>query len=295
MRTVVIIGGNRGIGLGWVKHYLDAGCRVITTCRAYDGANDARELKQLEIGYPGLLTVHKNTDITDKDAVKVFTDSIEHVDLLILSAGIKGYLVPGTRPTENTSDEMLEAFKVNCVAHDNIVRSLFHKLLHPNAAVVLMSSGVGSIQDNTGGAYEPYRVAKAAADQMILTWFIELIEQWDGDLTELPVAFALCAGWVRTDMGGANARLSVERSVELMAAVIEKTIITKRGNGLLMYDGSYLEKYAVNEKLKAAILATAQHIQASRPQRFGLWNTQILDQEEEITQLGFRERRLSLG
>jgi hypothetical protein len=57
---------------------------------------------------------------------------------------------------------------------------------------------------------------------------------WKGPLEELPCAFAITAGWVKTDMGGPHARLTVQESVSKMANVITRTIDSKKMHGLLM-------------------------------------------------------------
>ena len=165
------------------------------------------------------------------------------------------------KPTAHTSAQMFNALNTNMIAHDNFMRLFFNKLQHANAAAVYISSGVASIQDNTSGGYHLYRTSKTAGNQMILNWSHELLRTWEGDLADLPCAFAICPGWVKTDMGGQNANLSVEESVSMMAQTIEKTIRNKQTHGLLMYHGDFLETYKIPEKLEQAIKSAESRVE----------------------------------
>lgn len=83
----------------------------------------------------------------------------------------------------------------------------------------------------------------------------ELREKMMRILSESPFAAAVCAGWVRTDMGGPHARLSIEMSTGYMADVIEILRKTKQANGLLMYDGTMAEKYPASTELEEIFYA----------------------------------------
>lgn len=267
MGTVVVIGANRGIGLGFTKQYLEAGCEVFATYRdesklgaettlAEDCKDSLEHLKQV---YEQRLTLCK-LEITDEESVAKFAQTIAKLDLLILNAGIKGYPVSGTRPPDHTSQHLSDALRVNTQAPDTIVRS-FYPLLSQTAdtCVVYMSSLVGQTADNGGGGYHPYRASKAASNALMWNWSIELMLDWKKrnpqNLTKTPCAFAICPGWVRTDMGGQNARLSITESVSAMIKVVDNVRETKESNGLYMHDGKVAEKYGVPDVLKEVLSA----------------------------------------
>lgn len=267
MGTAVVIGGNRGIGLGFTKQYLDAGYDVVATYRNESklGAEstldkDCNEsLEHLKQVYGQKLTLYK-LDVIDEKSVAQFAETIAKVDLLILNAGIKGYPVSGTRPPDHTSKHLKDAFEVNMLAPDNIVRSFYPLLSQTaDACVVYMSSLVGRTADNSGGGYHPYRGTKAGFNALIWDWSIELMIDWKKrnpqDLTKTPCAFAICPGWVRTDMGGQDARLSITESVSAMIEVIDGVRETKKSNRLYMYDGKSAEKYVKSEVLKEVLSA----------------------------------------
>lgn len=249
--NVVVVGASRGIGLGFTEQYLAEGNSVLAT---YRGETIPSSLTELQQKYPGTLSLHP-LEVTDPKARKQFADTVKKVDILILNAGIKGYPVPHTRPPGNTSDELTEALAVNTVAPDAIIRELYPVLKEQkDACVVFMGSKVGLASDDKGGGYHPYRISKAGSHLMIWNWSIELMQDWkknhEEDLAHTPCAVAICAGWVKTDMGGQNADQTVDESVSQMRQVIRNVIATKASNGLLMYDGTIAEKYPVPQVLE---------------------------------------------
>jgi len=270
MGTAVVIGANRGIGLGFTRQYLEAGYEVVATYRDETklGAEttleeDTKEsLEHLQQVYMQKLTLHK-LEITDDESIAEFAKTIAKVDLLILNAGIKGYPVSGTRPPNHTTQHLSDAFRVNTQAPDAIIRSFYPLLAQSaNACVVYMSSLVGQTADNDSGGYHPYRITKAATNALIWNWSIELMLDWKRrnpqNLTKTPCAIAICPGWVRTDMGGQNARLNITESVSAMIKVIDYVRETKKSNGLYLYNGDVAEKYSEPEVLKEIISAKEQ-------------------------------------
>ena len=83
-----------------------------------------------------------------------------------------------------------------------------------------MTSGLGSIANNTGGGTELYRASKAALNSLSRSFAASLHGR---KVTVL----AIHPGWVRTDMGGSGAPLSVEQSVSGICDVLE----ARRGSG----------------------------------------------------------------
>ncbi len=275
MQTAVVIGGNRGIGLGFVAQYLEEGYEVIATYRNEETLDNpssiseerSESLVSLKAKYGDQLSLYK-LEATDFVGVTQFAQTVKKIDLLILNAGIKGYAVPGTRPQEHGPDDLMQSLLVNTVAVDHIVRSFFPLLVHSkDACVVYMSSLVGLVSDDTGGGYHVYRIAKAATNMAIWNWSIELMLEWKKHHVEIlshaPCAVAICPGWVRTDMGGPLAGQSVDESVSRMKKVIEHVRETKKSNRLYMHDGKKPDKYAIPDVLKEIFDAkTAQSSQS---------------------------------
>jgi NAD(P)-dependent dehydrogenase (short-subunit alcohol dehydrogenase family) len=235
---VLVFGASRGIGLEFVKQYLAEGRSVWATYRG-EAVPDT-----LKLNHPKLSLY--NLDITDEQGVLQFADTFASVKTIILSAGVKGYQGRGLTPLQHTSEQVKTAYEVNVLAHDNIMRAFAPKLLvAPDSIAVYMGSKVGQTSDNQGGGSHPYRMSKAAGHMMIRNWDIALRKEWKGTQDNTPCAVAVCAGWVRTDMGGQDANLSVEESVSRMRKVIEEVVKTKDSHGLFMHDGSKSEQYPV--------------------------------------------------
>lgn len=241
---VVVIGGNQGIGQGFVTHYLSQGCSVISTYRDPQKKETLETLKTL---YPERLFVCQ-LDIRKKEEIQRFADGLkDNIDILILSAGIiRG--ARGSYPPENSVEEGREMMEVNTYGPDNILRALHLRLLHPHSCAVYISSTLSHAGNNLTGRHHHYRASKAAGNILMQNWNIELSRIWlegEQDYKIRPCVFPMSPGVVKTDMSGgaqSTAPLTVEQSVEGMAAVIAAVREHKQCS-LYLYDGSVLEKY----------------------------------------------------
>lgn len=238
---VVVIGGSRGIGLGFVKEYLLQGHNVFATYRD-NGKCD--ELKTLKESNPHNLELSE-LEITDYDAVDLLKEKIQgFIDILILNAGII-LSPPGSQPLTETVEEMRKTMEVNTFAPDQVMRTLFPKLLHPHSCAVYMSSTLSSLPDNLRGRYHSYRASKAAGNIIFQNWNIQLAKEWlekDGTFDTRPCAFPISPGVVQTDMGGPNSPLTVSESVSGMVKVI-RDVRKHKNSSFYLYDGSILQHF----------------------------------------------------
>ncbi|MDF2940520.1 MAG: putative Acetoacetyl-CoA reductase [Gammaproteobacteria bacterium] len=239
--TVVVIGGNRGIGLGFVKNYLSKGCSVIATYRDPEKLEELKKIKEI---FPDALDFYQ-LDIKNEAAISSFSEKIKQpIDILILNAGIL-LSISGSHPSIDKSQEMRDTMDVNVYGPDNIIRALFPQLLNPHACAVYVSSSLSNADENLGGRHHAYRVSKAAGNMIMQNWNIELAATWlaEGHSYQIrPCAFPISPGWVQTDMGGPRASLTVEESVSGMASVIAAVREHKQAS-LYFYNGSVLQKY----------------------------------------------------
>jgi NAD(P)-dependent dehydrogenase (short-subunit alcohol dehydrogenase family) len=97
-------------------------------------------------------------------------------------------------------------------------------LVAPTGTIGVMSSGLGSVANNNAGGYEVYRASKAALNTLMRCLDARTRA---GRRTLLVMA----PGWVRTDMGGADAPLGIEDSIPKLVSVIEG----QEGKGSLRY------------------------------------------------------------
>ena len=91
---------------------------------------------------------------------------------------------------------------------DNVARS-------DRKLIVTIASGMGSISDNSSGGAFAYRTSKAAVNMVMRSLSVDLAPRGITCVVIKP-------GWVRTDMGGPNARLTAAESVTAMRRLIDK-------------------------------------------------------------------------
>lgn len=200
--NVVITGANRGIGLGLTKKYLSAGHTVWAACRNPHGS---RELWELERDYGPKCQVIE-LDVCDTSNIAALKTKLSNVaiDLLINNAGV---FPEGSKDLVGLdSDNMMKAFKVNTIGPSLICQALRENLEKAELGkVVNITSKMGSIADNTSGAYYAYRISKAALNMFNKSFAI--------DCPKI-MSVVVHPGWVQTDMGGSSAPTTVEESVD---------------------------------------------------------------------------------
>ena len=203
MPVILIVGANRGLGLGLAREMDSRGWQVVGTARHPDRAT---ELKAI----PG--TRIEELDMDDSAAVDGFASRLGDVPLhvLFVNAGVSG---PDHRSASQATQEEIGAlFYTNAVAPIRLARRLVGHVRPREGVVAFMSSRLGSIT-LTSGQHELYSASKAALNMLTRAFATEV----QGRLT----VRSLHPGWVRTDMGGPEAPLDVPTSVRGLASVIE--------------------------------------------------------------------------
>lgn len=207
--TVLITGANRGIGLEFTERFASEGWRVIGCCR---NPAEATELQQLAARFPGI-DVHQ-LDVTDYDQVAALARRLQNraIDILLSNAGIYG--PKGKSFGKVEAAPWREVFEVNTIAPMMLVQAFAaHVAASERKLVAVVSSKMGSIDDNgSGGAYI-YRSSKTAVNQVVKSLSIDLAERGISVL-------ALHPGWVKTAMGGPNAEIGVDESVNGMVQLL---------------------------------------------------------------------------
>jgi NAD(P)-dependent dehydrogenase (short-subunit alcohol dehydrogenase family) len=223
MPNVLITGANRGIGLQLTKHYIDAGWDVIATYRNAEG-NDALQA----LACPQLTLLQ--ADVSNDEGISKIASYFQGqgLDLLINNAGIYG-------PRDQTFGKVerqawREILEVNTISPMMLAQSLADSLAQNKGTLAIISSKVGSIDDNTSGNAYMYRSSKTAVNQVIKCLSIDLGPR---DITVV----SLHPGWVRTDMGGPNGSIDVLTSVSGLTKVIENLNAGQNGH-FINYDGS---------------------------------------------------------
>lgn len=212
MKTIFITGANRGIGLGFVRYYLDQGNFVIASCRKPQTANELNKLKKK---FDTHLTIEQ-LDVTQEEQLNIIQEKYSNcpVDILINNAGI----YPASHldlPLEKLSSaEILLAFQVNALGSFSVTKSLKNSLLNGNKPIVInLSSQMGSITQTTNYRGYAYRISKSALNMFTKCFASEI---------KSIITIAIRPGWVKTDMGGNGATLEIHDSVQAMAQFISQ-------------------------------------------------------------------------
>jgi len=205
MKNILITGANRGLGLGFVKYYLNRGDRVWATYR-----DKADTLIKLESTACNPIKWDVTQPLADTEKIKL----PDEINLLINNAGIYG-TKDGGQNLENISErELLQVFKTDAIAPLLLVQALLPRLKKGKASIANMSSKMGSASDNSSGGVYAYRAAKSALCIISKSMAVDL----SADHIQV---ICLHPGWVKTDMTNATGLVDVETSVAGLGAVID--------------------------------------------------------------------------
>lgn len=221
---VVVTGANRGLGLEFVKRYLEIAEGVVATAR---DPGRAAALAKLAESVGGKLSVLP-LDVASAASVAAFAAAVpfDTIDLLVNNSGVGG---DREDTIEAIDFESLErTLRVNAVGPLRVTRALWGRLAE-GATIVHVSSLMGSIADNGSGGRYAYRMSKTALNMAVRSLGYECAAR---GLT----TFAIHPGWVRTDMGGDAAPLSIAESVASMVVAIEAKGSADNG-GFFDHDG----------------------------------------------------------
>ncbi|XP_021345807.1 uncharacterized protein LOC110445469 isoform X2 [Mizuhopecten yessoensis] len=223
-RAILITGANRGLGLEFVKQvvcFTSPPKHLFATCRDPESATSLQEIAKAH----SCVKMMK-LDICDFNSFNNFKENMssvlegEGLNLVLCNAGI--HLRSGFADT--TPELMTSVFTTNVIAPFTLAQALLPLLKLAaqkssdkgmswhKAALVNLSSVLGSVENNQQGGLYPYRASKAALNMVTKNQSIDL--KADGIL-----AVAIHPGWVRTDMGGKAAPLSATESVQGMLNV----------------------------------------------------------------------------
>ncbi|KAF7699100.1 C-factor [Silurus meridionalis] len=246
-KTVLVTGANRGLGLQIVKRLVTGGCfpgKIIATARNPD---EAKELQSMSKDHPNIHII--KLDVVSEESIKKAAVEVEQIvqkdglNCLINNAGIN--IIANFETV--TAEKMLENFHTNSVGPLMITKAMLPmlKLAAANAvgmgihraAVINMTSLLGSVELNWGERakdfkWYPYRTSKSALNMITRCMAVDL--EADGIL-----CVAIHPGWVRTDMGGPEAPLSIEESISSVLTVI-KGLNEKDHGTFLHYTGEAL-------------------------------------------------------
>ena len=215
----LVVGANRGVGLGVVEAFLARGWDVVATARRPEAADVLRALPRVTV---------LPLEMTDGATLDAFSGLLKNrmLDAVLINAGIAG---PAHRSANvATEAEIGHLMFVNAIAPIRLAKGLIGSLRQGAGVLAFSSSIMGSIALN-GGGHELYRASKAALNSLTRGLFNEVRGRGITLLTLHP-------GWVRTDMGGQGAPVSVVESGRGIVSVIEAQA-GRHGHRFLDYAG----------------------------------------------------------
>lgn len=209
MSLALVTGANRGIGLALVEALRKRGSEVLAACRTPSPALAASGAEVID-----------GIDVTDEEGVAKLSQAVgdRKLDLLINNAGI---LLWGDQLTNIDFDGVLKQFQVNALGPLRVTAALRTRLAK-GAKVALITSRMGSIDDNgSGGAYG-YRMSKAALNMAGKSLAV--------DLKPAEVAVAILhPGMVKTDMVGDHGQIEPAEAAKGLLARIDELTLEKTG------------------------------------------------------------------
>lgn len=225
MKTVLISGANRGLGLEFCRQYAEAGWQVIAACRQPDKAT---HLNILASQYKTIqLTA---LDVVDHLQIDQLSTQLQGrvIDVLISNAGIYG---DRNHFGEIDYQAWRNTLETNVLSAIKLAEAFAPHLASSQQGIfVAISSLMGSMADNGSGGSYLYRSSKAALNAVMKSLSFEFERQGTGVIIFHP-------GWVRTDMGGPNGLIDVAESISGMRQQIEQFKLSHTGC-FIKYDGS---------------------------------------------------------
>ncbi|KAJ5789366.1 uncharacterized protein N7518_006377 [Penicillium psychrosexuale] len=205
--TILLIGVSRGLGHAMAVEFLEKGWNVVGTVRG----ESRKLLHELEDKYNGLIDI-ETLDICQPDQIQALDKRLSGkiFDILFVNAGTTNR--DQTQKIGDVStEEFVHVMVTNALSPMRVVERLAHHVA-PNGLIGVMSSGQGSISNNETGQREVYRGTKAALNMYMRSFAAR-------QAPSRPMV-VMAPGWVKTELGGADARLTIEESIPSLVNVL---------------------------------------------------------------------------
>jgi NAD(P)-dependent dehydrogenase (short-subunit alcohol dehydrogenase family) len=226
MPSTLITGANRGLGFEFARQYLADGWQVYAACRSPQSASELRRLADASDDKLQILAL----DVIDPVSVQAAAAKLDGqaIDLLLNNAGIGG---PRGQSVGNIDYEAwAKVLDVNTMGPLRVSEAFVdHVAQSERKLIVTITSGMGSLADNTSGGAYAYRSSKAAVNMVMRSLAIDLAPRGIACVVINP-------GWVLTDMGGPHATLTTAESVKKLRRLIE-TLGPGQSGKFFNYDG----------------------------------------------------------
>jgi NAD(P)-dependent dehydrogenase (short-subunit alcohol dehydrogenase family) len=232
-KTVLITGGNRGLGRALVDSFAaHKNWNVIATARRLDSLPDVAEQK-FEL------------DLASHQSLMELTDTLVHagqtIDCIIHNAGFNpkdqkqspGYFESTFYCKDFSAANVSDSMMINAL-HPMEMTGRLMPILAKDASVLAISSWLGSIGSKTVPGHYGYTGSKALMNMCIKGLSLE----FSNDTESTRAAVAINPGWMKTDMGGSNADITPEQVAERILLMLEDGFIQSANGKFINTDRS---------------------------------------------------------
>ncbi|VVE86498.1 SDR family oxidoreductase [Pandoraea bronchicola] len=223
MKTALIIGASRGIGMEFVRQYREDGWHVFATARDDNGLSALRELGAEPL----------KLDVTRVESLSGLSWQLDGVALnvAVYNAGVNSDRTAGLAPV--TKEAFDRVFHTNVLGAMQAAPLVLPFVEAAGGTFGFLSSRMGSIALMESNGSWLYRASKAAVNSVVKAVSLE---------AQRATCVAMHPGWVRTDMGGENADIDVQTSVTGMRRVLARAPGERatHNGGFFNYDGNAL-------------------------------------------------------
>jgi NAD(P)-dependent dehydrogenase (short-subunit alcohol dehydrogenase family) len=219
IKTALVVGSSRGLGFAIAEELLKRNWNVVGTVRE----NKRTRLHELAEKWNGKLQI-QYLDMTIPTQVERLKSNLngESLDILFVSAGVANEKGMQETIGEISTEEFVRVMVTNTLSPMRVLEKLTENV-RQGGVVGVMSSGQGSIADNENGGNDVYRASKAALNMLMRSFSVRKGKD--------RALLLLAPGWIKTDLGGPEAKFSVQ---EVICDIVD-TIVAQEGKSGLRY------------------------------------------------------------